>query len=235
MHRLCIIVFVAALVVCGECKRNITRHPKPRFPSLHASQHRATEVEGDPAAWLISLNCALSKEQVATVANELYMLLNGCYLETTGLMEHTSHLRVHCMYAIDNTTLFTGTLLETVRELLFGQANVTSACTTGPKFGIIEEKRVSTGWLKPKGVQAASVTTQTGSPWHLDRIDQRTGYDDGFHYAWDGSNIVVYVIDSGVRISHHEFGGRASQWLDLVDPPSAGDPNGMTISFSLFY
>lgn len=47
-------------------------------------------------------------------------------------------------------------------------------------------------------------------PWGLDRIDSRGGLDGVYNYGRaTGRNSVVYVLDTGVRISHTDFGGRA--------------------------
>jgi subtilisin family serine protease len=57
-------------------------------------------------------------------------------------------------------------------------------------------------------VQAAG-GVQNPAPWNLDRIDQRSQSTDGsFHYDGDGSGITVYVVDTGIRGDHVEFGGR---------------------------
>jgi subtilisin family serine protease len=52
---------------------------------------------------------------------------------------------------------------------------------------------------------------QTSPSWNLDRIDQQTMPLDGsYAYDADGRGVNVYIIDSGIRTSHAEFGGRAS-------------------------
>jgi subtilisin family serine protease len=64
-------------------------------------------------------------------------------------------------------------------------------------------------------------------PWDLDRLDQRAEPLDG-HYqpSGDGAGVTAYVIDSGIRFSHHEFEGRAVSGFDAVDGGSADDCNG---------
>ncbi|CEP18161.1 hypothetical protein [Parasitella parasitica] len=52
---------------------------------------------------------------------------------------------------------------------------------------------------------------QTNVPsWGLDRIDQRKGEDDKFHFPSSaGEGVDIYLIDTGVNIDHTDFGGRA--------------------------
>ncbi|MGW0735230.1 S8 family peptidase [Streptomyces sp. NPDC002851] len=62
--------------------------------------------------------------------------------------------------------------------------------------------------------------TQNNPPsWGLDRIDQKNlPLDSKYTYPDSaGQGVTVYVIDTGVRISHTDFGGRASYGYDAVD------------------
>ena len=71
------------------------------------------------------------------------------------------------------------------------------------------------------------VTTQTNAPWGLDRIDQRSLPLSGtFTYFATGSGVKAYIIDTGIRFSHTQFGGRATTGYDAVDGGSADDCNG---------
>ncbi|QSB04073.1 S8 family peptidase [Natronoglycomyces albus] len=59
----------------------------------------------------------------------------------------------------------------------------------------------------------ADTTTQSNPPnWGLDRIDQQSlPLDDEYTYpSSGGSGVTVYVMDTGIRTTHQEFGSRAS-------------------------
>ncbi|MFI8517116.1 S8 family serine peptidase [Streptomyces sp. NPDC085481] len=59
--------------------------------------------------------------------------------------------------------------------------------------------------------------TQTGATWGLDRIDQRDlPLSTTYTYDTTASNVTAYIIDTGIRTSHSEFGGRASVGTDTV-------------------
>jgi hypothetical protein len=70
--------------------------------------------------------------------------------------------------------------------------------------------------------------TQAGPVWGLDRIDQRTlPLNASYAYAYDGAGVHVYVIDSGIRTTHSEFGGRAAVAFDVIgDGQNGNDCNG---------
>ncbi|MEV6248132.1 S8 family serine peptidase [Streptomyces sp. NPDC051742] len=72
--------------------------------------------------------------------------------------------------------------------------------------------------------------TQPSPPsWGLDRIDQRAlPLNQSYTYPdTAGSGVTAYIIDTGVRISHTDFGGRAFNGFDAVDNDNvAQDGNG---------
>jgi subtilisin family serine protease len=72
------------------------------------------------------------------------------------------------------------------------------------------------------------VGTQTGATWGLDRIDQRNLPLDGtYTYPTTASNVHAYIIDTGIRVTHSEFGGRATPGFDAVTSGgNANDCNG---------
>lgn len=70
--------------------------------------------------------------------------------------------------------------------------------------------------------------TQANATWGLDRVDQRNlPLSKSYTYNTSASNVNAYIIDTGIRTSHSEFGGRASVGTDTVGGGQNGqDCNG---------
>src|SRR2546422_208472 len=67
-------------------------------------------------------------------------------------------------------------------------------------------------------------TTQTGATWGIDRTDQRALPLSGtFTYTATGAGVTAYVIDTGIRKTHTEFGGRAVHGFDAVTAGLSSD------------
>ncbi|GGT28603.1 hypothetical protein GCM10014713_22790 [Streptomyces purpureus] len=59
--------------------------------------------------------------------------------------------------------------------------------------------------------------TQANATWGIDRIDQRNlPLSKTYTYNTTASNVTAYIIDTGIRTSHSEFGGRATVGTDTV-------------------
>ncbi len=69
---------------------------------------------------------------------------------------------------------------------------------------------------------------QSGATWGLDRIDQRSLPLNGiYHYDYTGAGVNAYIIDTGIRITHQQFGGRAvSGYTAVSDGNGTNDCNG---------
>ncbi len=73
-----------------------------------------------------------------------------------------------------------------------------------------------------------AVGTQSPTPsWGLDRIDQRDlPLNNSYTYPNTASNVTAYIIDTGIRISHSDFGGRATWGTNTVGDGNNTDCNG---------
>ncbi|MCX4820054.1 S8 family peptidase [Streptomyces sp. NBC_01142] len=115
------------------------------------------------------------------------------------------------------------------------QRNYSSAINGFSASGLseTEAKRLAADPAVAKVVQNKKFSinaTQDNPPsWGLDRIDQAdTASDSKYTYPDSaGEGVTAYVIDTGVRISHKDFAGRATHGFDAVDnDDSADDGNG---------
>jgi len=64
------------------------------------------------------------------------------------------------------------------------------------------DPRVS--WIE----QACPIVPSAFHSWATDRVDQRTGYDQAFHFPGTGKGIHLYVMDTGIDPDTAEFGCR---------------------------
>ncbi|MFD3438647.1 S8 family peptidase [Streptomyces sp. NPDC058685] len=96
-----------------------------------------------------------------------------------------------------------------------------------------EAKRLAADPAVDKVVQnkkfRANATQDNPPSWGLDRVDQAdTAGDNKFTYPDSaGEGVTAYVIDTGVRVTHKDFEGRATSGFDAIDnDDNADDGNG---------
>ncbi|WP_309112557.1 S8 family serine peptidase [Saccharothrix sp.] len=83
-------------------------------------------------------------------------------------------------------------------------------------------------YVEQDGVVSISGTQSPVPSWGLDRIDQAAlPLDNSYTYPNEGSGVNAYIIDTGIRVTHTDFGGRAVHGRDTVDNDNdATDCNG---------
>jgi subtilisin family serine protease len=107
------------------------------------------------------------------------------------------------------------------------------ALAENPKVKFVEENAQSEPAEEPEGEvsgyepyggteEIQPEGTQFNVSWGLDRIDQRPNpFLDGiYRYNRTGQGVDAYVVDSGIRMSHTEFGGRAVRGFDAFRFPN---------------
>jgi PKD repeat protein len=62
-----------------------------------------------------------------------------------------------------------------------------------------------------------AIADEPNAPWDLDRVDQHDlPLNASYIYNATGDGVDAYVIDTGIRSTHNEFGGRAAAGVDEV-------------------
>ena len=82
-----------------------------------------------------------------------------------------------------------------------------------------------------------TIVTQAGPPsWGLDRIDQRSlPLSNSYSYNGAGAGVTAYIVDSGIRADHVDFGGRVRSGFTTVfdgfgtDDCAGSDGHGLTL------
>lgn len=78
--------------------------------------------------------------------------------------------------------------------------------------------------LSPEADDFNASTIQTGATWGLDRIDQHAlPLSTTYTYNNNGTGVNVYIIDTGIRSTHTQFGGRATKDYDSVGDGQNGN------------
>ena len=77
--------------------------------------------------------------------------------------------------------------------------------------------------FKQTGLTIPSATTQASAPGHLARSNAQTP-GTAYAYTWNGAGVRVYMVDGGVRYTHHEFTGRTRTGHSYGSTPYDSDP-----------
>jgi aqualysin 1 len=92
-------------------------------------------------------------------------------------------------------------------------------------LAVAADRRVK--YVEEDGVVHA-IGTQTGATWGIDRVDQRAlPLDQTYTFNATGAGVNAYIIDTGIRITHSDFAGRAVHgFTSINDGNGSNDCNG---------
>src|SRR5690606_12686990 len=122
-------------------------------------------------------------------------------------------------HAVDTLALeYTASVETTWSAALHGFAAEMSAedalaLSKDPRVAFVEED----GVVRVSG-------TQTGATWGLDRIDQASLPLNGTYvYPNEAADVTAYIIDTGIKITHTAFGGRARHGFTAINDGRGAD------------
>ncbi|HUE90231.1 MAG TPA: S8 family serine peptidase [Vicinamibacterales bacterium] len=171
----------------------------------------------------------------------LALALAACQ-DAPRLLEPSPQASLQPAFAVGGSDIIPGRFIVTLRD---GEspATVAAAHAVRPDFvytaalngfagaiseaarsGLLRDARVVR--VEPDAIVRAW-TTQSNATWGIDRIDQRELPLSGtYTYNTAGSGVTAYIIDTGIRLTHQEFGSRATSGFDAIDGGSADDCHG---------
>lgn len=119
-------------------------------------------------------------------------------------------------------------------EALGGRIDYTYSAALNGFAGYLPEKALdavradrSVAYVEADQV-VSIVDTQPNATWGLDRIDQRNlPLNSTYTYNYNGSGVTAYIVDTGIRTTHNDLGGRvAGGYTSINDGNGYNDCNG---------
>lgn len=179
---------------------------------LSAAANEQKLIKVDPAKKIANQYIVVFKQTPETLS----MSPSQLALQTESLANSLSTTASANLLQVYSSPAMQGMALQANEENL-------AEILKNPEVDFVEEDQIIS-----LGNTFDAQANQSNPVWGLDRIDQRDlPLNNAYQYNYDGTGVTAYVIDTGVRNSHSEFGGRSSSGYDFVDNDNnANDCNG---------
>ncbi len=189
---------LATLTLVASCQVALAQSAAPE-PTVYNIQGYSS-ANKIPNQYIVVLNDNAVMSQAYTLRNQGYSLDRAKAMvvkEMSVDLSTKARGNVERMYS----SALNGVVIKT------RASKKIAALLKDPRVAFIEaDKRVYLG------------ATQNNATWGLDRIDQTNlPLNNTYNYDSNGSGVNAYVIDTGVRISHNEFGGRGRSGYTAIN------------------
>lgn len=167
--------------------------------------------------WVLFVNHTLSRDDIALLKEKAHE--NSCTLVAAATTVYSTTMKVRCEMVASPAKEGMHTEFSHDTGFRFGTSKLVRHLRTayGPRSVKYERNR---HYKRPKTTtRNAPVKTkavQSGVDWGLDRIDQSFGRDGTYTYDHTGIGVDLYVVDTGIKTDHQEFGSRASMGFNSV-------------------
>ena len=154
----------------------------------------------------------LGADNPTKIPNSYIVVFKDSAVGALGVDTATSRLADRYGARVDHTYRhalkgFTGTLSERAARQLAAHPDV--------------------AYVQQNGVVSIADTQPNPPSWGLDRIDQRDlPLDNSYTYPNRAENVTAYIIDTGIRTTHGDFGGRAVWGTNTTGDGNNTDCNG---------
>ena len=162
------------------------------------------------------------QDQLVIEGQYIVVLHDGAELKTTDRPDYETGMaraRERAVDILDNHGISPARVQHVYEFVLRGFAT----SLTADEFQKLKgDERVA--YIEP--VKLVTTLNQTNATWGIDRVDQRA-LPLNQTYTWDGTGtgVRVYILDTGIRYNHTEFGTRASFGFDAFGG-NGSDGNG---------
>lgn len=210
-----------SLLVLGVTLVQADRYNRTKYPGPPGSPKRSVlEMASAGHQWSVTVGCSLTPGEVDLIVDTFFQAASmaqsvandpsafPCYVsKVTGNVART-FITLDCS---------DGNAMNVTRFDLFLRTHemIPSECRTKVSIDQIPVLHVST-----------TQATPGSSRWHIDRLDQRgLPLNHAYTYYYDGTNVTVYIVDTGIWCAHNEFTGRCSSIGNFCDSEPDVDGN----------